>query len=276
MRRGGVITARRKKRERSKMIRRRAMVAGLVLLLCALGMSSQLREKLTVLMEEGAGVMQTFAQSESEIREIVLHELELYALQLGVFDSVERAQIEQKRLMKAGVPCVIWQRDKMRLICSVAKERSALDLSAAGGNDAYIVRDTLPEVRLRVSCARAEADEAIGLIGLPDSILGELLSAEGRTLDVLITETREAASPALNAHPENRLYTHLASVLLDWCNLVEGEVSQPNAECYAAVTLCTICREWRNALLRDYAIREESTASAQRTPSTAADVMPPA
>ena len=266
MRRGGVITARRKMRQRSKKIRRRAMTAGLVLLLCALA----------VLMEEGAGVMQTFAQSGSENREITLQEMELYALQLGVFDSGERAQSEKERLIKAGVPCVIWQRDKMRLICSVAKAREALDTAAAGGNDAYIVRDTLPEIHLRVSCARADADAVIGLIGLPDRILGELLSAEGRMLDVLITETRESASHALNAHPENQLYSELAQILLDWCSALESEKDQLNAECYAAVTLCTICREWRNALQGDYAISEESTASAQRTPSTAADVMPPA
>jgi len=252
------------------------MTAGLVLLLCALAMSQALKDRVSMLMESGVSAVGAFANKKTDTVELTLPEAEVYALQLGVFDSGERARSEQQRLASQGVPCVIWQRDKMRLICSVARSRETLDLSAAGGNEAYVVRDTLPQVRLRLSCAGREMDDAKEIVSLPDKLLGELLSSEDRTLEAILSETRWRAQKALDAHPESALYTGLAQSLLDWCDAAEAAAGRPAAECYAAVMMCTLCREWRNALLSDYSLSAESTASAQRTPSTAADVMPPA
>ena len=270
------MTARRRLRERGKRIRRCAMTAGLVLLLCALAMSQQLKDRVSSLMESGVSAVGAFGDVRADTVELALEEIEVYALQLGVYDSGERALSEQQRLFSQGVPCVIWQRDKMRLICSVATSREALDLAAAGGNEAYIVRDTLPQVHLRLSCAAGECSDAAAFVSLPDELLFELLSSERRSLETILSETRWQAQKALEAHPENALYTGLAQSLLDWCGAAEAAANQPTARCYAAVMLCTLCREWRNALLNDYSLSAESTASAQRTPSTAADVMPPA
>lgn len=276
MRKGGIVTERRRQRQRGKRLRRCAGAAGLVLLLCALALSSPLREGFAALMDSGMAAASVFASAKTGMTELTLEEIEVYALQLGVFDSGERAQAEQKRLLAQGVPCAIWQRDKMRLICSVAHSRETLDSGAAGGNEAYIVRDTLPRVRLRLSCSERACDDAAAFIALPDALLSELLSGKGRALRVILPETLFRARKALDAHPENALYTGLAQSLIAWCEAVQASLDQPQAECYAAVTLCTLCREWRSALLNDYSPSAESAASAQRTPSTAADVMPPA
>lgn len=276
MRKTGVITERRRRRERGKALRRRAMAAGFVLLLCALAASEQLRERLAQLMESGVQAVGAFADMEETSVEIALEEAEVYALQLGVYDSGERALSEQQRLMAQGVPCIIWQRDKMRLICSVAMSREALDTAAAGGNEAYIVRDTLPEVRLRIGGTAKESGAAAEFIRLPDRLLQTLMES-GEGLDPsLIENTRQRAGEAVKAYAQQPLCAELAQSLLEWCDLMASHADQATARSYAAVTMCTICREWRTALLSYAPVSEASAASAQRTPSTAADVMPPA
>lgn len=275
MRRGGIVTTRRRLRERGKRIRSGVMTAGIVLLLCALAMSDPLRHRIADLAKSGAAAVGAFAGEEGSVQ-LTLEERKVYALQLGVFDSGERALGEQQRLAAQGVPCAIWQRDKMRLIASVAEEREALDMDIAGGNEAYVVRDTLPKVSLRIRCAAGACEETAAFIRLPDTLLDELLSPDGRTVGEIAMQTRKSAQNALGAHPENALYTELAKALLVWCDGAEQQANQPSAACYAAVTLCSLCREWRNALLESHSLNAQSTASAQRTPSTAAEVMPPA
>ena len=202
--------------------------------------------------------------------------MEMAALQLGVFDSEERARSEQQRLREAGIPCVIWQRDKLRLICDAAAAKEALDHSVAGGNEAYVVRDTLQAVSLRIRCAADQTQEAAAFLSLPDDVLTTLLSPEGEKLETTLWNVQKKAQQALEAYPENALCTQLAQQLLDWCELIREEKDESSARCLAAISMCSICREWRNALLASYSASAESTASAQRTPSTAADVMPPA
>ena len=275
MRRGGIVTARRRRRERGKWIRKGAITAGLILLLCALAMSEPLKARIAELGQSGVAAVGAFGGKEDSAQ-LTLEERRVYALQLGVFDSGERALSEQQRLNAQGVPCAIWQRDKMRLIASVAKEREALDMNAAGENEAYVVRDTLPKVSLRIRGASSACEEAAAFIRLPDALLDELLSKGSRTLEEIAVQARKSAQRALEAHPENVLYAQLAKSLLSWCDDVQMQADQPSAACYAAVTLCSLCREWRNALLESYSPSTESTASAQRTPSTAAEVMPPA
>ena len=49
-----------------------------------------------------------------------------------------------------------------------------------------------------------------------------------------------------------------------------AQTDEAEARSYGAVSMCMLCRELRQAL------SASNTVSAQRTPSTAADVMPPA
>ncbi len=276
MRRSGIITARRRLRRRGTFIRRTAMTAGVVLLLCSLAMSDSLRDRLAELSQRGISAVYTFSEdAEDEIEEttVELSEITVYALQLGVFDSEQGAKAQQDRLAAQGVRCAAWQRDKIRLICSVAPERELLDLEAAGGNEAYIIRDTLARVKLRLSCAKNGANDAAAFVKLPDETLTALM--KGETARDLAVNVRWQAEKALQAHPENELYIGLAKAMLAWCDTAEMETDETASECFASVAMCTICREWRQTLT-DYALSAQSTASAQRTPSTAADVMPPA
>ncbi len=275
MRRGGVITQRRRERERGKRMRRRALVAGVVLLVCSLAMTPDLRLWIAEAAERGVMAAATFAGPTAGSAALTLPEITVSALQLGVYDSGERASAQQKRLSEAGVASIIWQREKMRIVCAVAMDRAAIDWSAAGGSEAFVITDTLPEVSLRLSCAAGEEDAAAQFVRLPDALLEELLSDAGRPVADLAQEVRRLSQSALAAHPEHLLYTQLAQSLINWCDLMESGVVTPSLRSYAAVTMCTICREWRVALLGGYE-SAASTASAQRTPSTAADVMPPA
>ena len=274
--RGGVVTQRRRLRERSERMRRRALIAGLILLLGALAMSDPLRERIGEWMREGARAAATFAGQNTATIDVTLGEMEMVALQLGVFDSEERAKSEQMRLREAGIPCVIWQRDKLRLICGAASTKEALDQSLAGGNEAYIVRDTLQAVSLRIRCAADQTQEAAAFLSLPDETLKMLLAPELIKMETMLWDVQKKAEHALEAFPENALCMQLAQQLLDWCQLIRTEKDENSARCLAAISMCTICREWRNVLLASYSASAESTASAQRTPSTAADVMPPA
>lgn len=266
----GIVSERRRK-ERTRRMRRRVMIAAGIVLLSSLAMAPELRETIADLGRRGLPVFEQSAEAE-----MTLPKRELVALQLGVFDSGERAAEEAERIRRTGVPCVVWQREKMRIVCGVALSREKLDLSIAKGNDAYVIADTLPKVRLRIQADARQIERVRMLIEAPDEILMQLLTGESE-LPELVFKAKELAMKEQNEHPEHALYTELAGSIGNWCRLMEqtmAECSEEEARSYAAVTICTLCRELRLALQRQASA--QSTASAQRTPSTAADVMPPA
>ena len=253
-------------------VRRRAMIAGGVLLLAAMAMAQPLRERISDIAARGMDAIQTMASPARAQADITLPERTVYALQLGAYDSGKHAQDELVRLCDAGTLCVIWQREQMRLVCDAALSKGKLSSAAAQGRDAWAIRDTLPEVMLRAQGHAGAMDAVRDLLTLPDTLFAALCSQE-EEFAALVASARETAKKAQNAHPENALYTQLAQSLVNWCNLMDSTVSSHGeavARSYARVTMCTLCYELRQALIA------ESTASAQRTPSTAADVMPPA
>lgn len=267
----GIVLDRRKK-QRAVRMRRRLLVLMGVLLLGSLAMAPALREKL----RNAADAVQTLAASAKA--EVTLPEMEIYALQLGVYDSGERAGKEAQRLQAEGVHCMVWQREKMRIVVSAALSRDALDQRAAMGHDAYVISERMESVSVRLSCSAAELENARLLLQTPDRVFKLLFDRE-TTLEEIVSDTKRIAEKAVGAHPENALYTQLAISLDNWCALMENTMKTETEEglvrSFAAVTMCTLCRELRFAL-NQQAASAESTASAQRTPSTAAEVMPPA
>ena len=224
-------------------------------------------------MRSGVAAVSAALPRSSEAQ-LTLPELRVYALQLGVYDSGERAQTELQRLTADGVPCVIWQREQMRIVCDAALSREALEDAAAQGREACVAEETLAEVVLRVEAQSGALSGVRELLLLPDSLLVALGGEE--PLADLLERTRAQAALALAAHPEHTLYTQLAQSLCNWCALIEGTLETQGeavARSYARATICTLCYELRRVLTEDSAA---STASAQRTPSTAAEVMPPA
>ena len=211
--------------------------------------------------------VQTFSGSEDAQKEITLDHMDVYALQLGVFDSIDRASAEVQRLEAMGVSCMIWQKERLRLIADVALTRDALDYSAAKGQDAYVISQALDEVLLRIGAQADAVDAACALVALPDETLLALL--DGSKSSDLIPGIRTAADAARQAHPGHALYTTLADNLLAWCDMMERP-AYAGASGYGRAAMFALCRELRQALIA------ASTASAQRTPSTAADVIPPA
>lgn len=139
----------------------------------------------------------------------------------------------------------------MRLVCAAATARE--DLPAARFADAYIVKDTLDAVSLRLSAGEGELDAARALLTLPDGAFARLMRPEAdEPLSALLDDVRQAAAQAEGAHPENELYTQLAQSLSNWCALIEQTEKRFDGETarqYAAVTMCTLCRELRNTLL---------------------------
>lgn len=261
------IVMQRRKRRRAKRVHRAllllAAAAALFVLPFALPQSR-------AWIAEHAENVQAFSQS-TQLR-VTLPAFDVYALQLAVFDNGERAAAELKRLQDEGVRCIIWQKERMRIVVSAALSREALDTSAAKGYEAYVIQDTLPEVHVRLSAQRRDAERAKALLETPDHALNALLAGNEKPGE-LAARIRTAALEAIDAHPENQLYTQLAQSLLDWCALMEqtmADADEKAARNFGAVTMCTLCRQLRQAL------STTSTASAQRTPSTAADVMPPA
>lgn len=240
----GIISERRRRRRAARM-RRRFLTAAGVLLLGALAMAPGLREKLRSLSWD----VQTFSGGAQQA-ELTLPEREIYALQLAVFDSGERAASEARRLQAKGVRCIVWQREKMRIVSSVALSREALDLNTAKGEEAYVIRDTMEEVPLRLSCGTAEMAQVQTLLETPDSVLMRLL-ANDEALEGILADTAAIAGQAAGSHTENALYTQLAQSLVNWCALMEKtmtETDEKSARSYAAVTMCTLCRELRLAL----------------------------
>lgn len=269
----GIILQRRKRRQ-MRLIRQRLVIVMIVALMSAAVMSEDLRQKLRGAAEKSA---QVFSSEQRAQIELTLPEKKVYALQLGVFDSGERAASEARRLEQAGVSCMVWQREKMRIVSDVASGREQLDFDSAKGQDAYVISDTLEEVCVRISADADAIEDVQALLSLPDSVLEQLLESGGEALSEVIQRTREQAQAAHTAHPENELYTQLAQSLLNWCTLMEQARMQTDARgavSYAQVTMYALCYELRAAINRQASA--ESTASAQRTPSTAADVMPPA
>ncbi|MGN0996397.1 MAG: hypothetical protein ACI4PG_05780 [Candidatus Ventricola sp.] len=267
------IVSERRHRQRMQRIRRRLLVAAIVALLAGAAMTPVLRQRIAETVRQGMQAAQAFAPGRSAQAELTLPEREVAALQMGVFDSGERAASEAQRLQAEGVRCVIWQRDKMRIVSDVALSRDGLNAGEGG----YVIRETLPRVSMRLTADAGALEAVQALLMLPDALLTALLD-ESQTLETLLADTRATAERALGTHPESALYTQLAQSLINWCALIEQtrqDAQDEAARRYAAVTMCTLCRELRMAIANQ-APSAASTASAQRMPSTAADVMPPA
>ena len=262
----GIIAERRRKRRAARWRKGVLAIAGSIGVLTLLVIRQPIWESVHGFVRD------TQAFSQSAQIEMTLPAYDVYALQLAVFDSGERAASELKRLQEQGVRCVIWQREKMRIIADAALSREALDMDAAKGREAYVISDALEEVSLRLSADAVGAAQARELLETPDRILRQLAQRE-TPVDAIVSQTKALAEAALDAHPENALYTQLAQSLLGWSSLMEKTIKdagESETASYGAATMGLLCRELRQALIAS------STASAQRTPSTAADVMPPA
>ena len=108
-----------RQREAHRRRRRRLCIAAAVTLLAVAAMAPQMREALMTWMRSGIAAVSAALPRSGEAQ-VTLPELRVYALQLGVYDSGERAQAEMHRLTEGGVPCVIWQREQMRIVCDAA------------------------------------------------------------------------------------------------------------------------------------------------------------
>ena len=271
-------TGRRRRKERIKRGLRRALITVGVIVLGFMAMAPPLRAYLSEMTAQSLRSIRVFAAGKAAQTEIELEERQVSALQLGVFDSGARAQSELDRLREEGVLCVIWQRDQMRLICDVEMARSALSTAAAQGRDAWIASETLPGVVMLVSADAKSLNAVRGMLTLPDALLTRLC-AEDEALESLLAEAKAAAEAALDVYPEHLLYAQLAQSLSNWCALMEGMIQQHPmeiAQAYARATMYTLCYELRQALIAQNDQQLASTASAQRMPSAAAEVMPPA
>jgi len=261
----GIIADRQRKRRAEKWKKKLLSIAGAACILAVLALSPLIRE-----MMRSADI-QAFSQHNAQL-DMKLEAYDVYALQLAVFDSGERAANELARLQGLGVRGVIWQKERMRIVADAAFSREGLDIKAARGQEAYVIREPMEAVSLRLHADASGIEQAKYLLETPDRLLGEL-AQDTQSLEMIAGETKALAEASLNAYPENALYTQLAQSLINWSALMEktlGETDEAAARSYGAVTMCTLCRELRQAL------SAASTASAQRTPSTAADVIPPA
>lgn len=245
----GIVSIRRK-RQRMRRICTRMFAAAAVVCAGMLAMRWDMGTTLLTAAKRLAAV-QTFIVDRRGETELTLPEQEIYALQLGVFDDGDRASLEAARLQGMGVHCIVWQGEKMRIVSGVALSREALDRSIAKGQDAYVIKETLPEVVLRLEADKDALEDVLALLQMPDSILMRLLTRES-TIEQILSETGLAAEAALDAHPENDLYTQLAQSLASWCDLMEQMIlAEPESDVrsYAAVTMCTLCRELRMTLI---------------------------
>lgn len=262
----GIVAQRRRKRRAAQLQKSLLGAVGIACVLALLACSPPILERIRGLAQD----VQAFSHSAQ--LDMTLPEYDVYALQLAVFDNGERAANELRRLQARGVRGVIWQKERMRIVADAALSREALDVSAAKGEEAYVISDTLEAVSLRLNADAAGIEQVKTLLETPDRVL-KTLALGTESVFAAVAETRTLAQEASTAHPENELYTQLAQSLLGWCDLMEktlDESDEAAAGNYGAATMCLLCRELRQALSM------LSTASAQRTPSTAADVMPPA
>lgn len=261
----GIIADRQRKHRAAKWRKNLLSIAGAACALAIMAFVPSIRESIRSMD------VQAFSQQSTQL-DMKLEEYDVYALQLAVFDSGEHAANALKRLQGLGVRCVIWQKERMRIVADAAFSREALNVSAAKGQEAYVISDTLEEVSIRLHADAAGAAQAKRLLETPDQVL-QALAKGNQPLAAIAAQTKELAEASVDSYPENTLYTQLAQSLINWSALMEktlAETDEPTARSYGAVTMCTLCRELRQAL------SASSTASAQRTPSTAADVMPPA
>lgn len=262
----GIITQRRRQRRAAQLRKSVIKLAGAAVIIAALALSPSIREGIL----GAARDIQAFSQSMQ--MEMILPQYDVYALQLAVFDSGERAESELKRLQGLGVRCVIWQRERMRIVADAAFARDALNVNAAKGNEAYVIRETLEAVTLRLSADTQSVAMAKELLQAPDALLRAIANRD-ESLETVAERAEMLAGDALRLNPGNDLYAQLAKSLQSWSQAMKNTMEtadEDDARSYGAVTMCTLCRELRQAL------SALSTASAQRTPSTAADVMPPA
>ncbi len=89
----------RQKRQRTKKIRNRVILALAVLALTSAAMAPELRAYLNAKIRRG---VQAFADLRAQEIEVTLPERRIYALQLGVFDNGESAESERKRRAAAA------------------------------------------------------------------------------------------------------------------------------------------------------------------------------
>lgn len=230
----------RQRREQAK--RRRLVLGGIALVLVLLAVPMDVVKKT---MES----VSAFAGLDEETTEMTLPRMEVYALQLGVFDSGELAQSEQKKMMEKNIPCIIWQREKMRLICAASTTEETLPMDAAGGYESHVIQETFPEVSIELSAGERDVQRAADFLRLPDDVFFKLIS-ENDELESIIEYVRHEASREKLLHPENELYVQLAQSILNWCVLMEQMAARPvDVRPYAAATMCTLCRELRQTLL---------------------------
>lgn len=244
----------RQRRERARHMRRRAALCAMVLALGALSASQAAREKIGgAAREAAAGVASAFAGREAAVEELTLPAMRVYALQLGVYDNGELAQQEQQRLSQAGVPCIVWQRERMRIVCAAALAQAELDGAQSAGLETYPIEEEMPEVRLRLGAPRRDMEDVCALLTLPDAAFARLLQTEeAQPLDGVVQDARALATRAAAAHGESALYAQLAQSVVNWCALIEGTREEWGGELarqYAALTMCTLCRELRAELL---------------------------
>lgn len=280
--RTGCITRRKRREKLCRMLWK--TVAALAAAAAVLGVMAtpKLRGTFMSHIEKGMRALTVFAPQETAQADVTLPRRTIAALQLAAFDSGEKAAQQAQRLSAAGVPVIVWQREQMRVICAAALTKDALIAEAAGGREAYVIEDTMPRVDVRLTAGQRDLQQVVTLVQMPDALLmrlgGEKQLSEAE-LTQIIGDAEAAAQSAASAYPENALYTQLAQSLVSWCAMMKktaAQVSAHRAQAYGAAMVCTLCRELRMALTAQYQQSEASTASAQRTPSTAADVMPPA
>ena len=229
----------RQKRQRTKKIRNRVILALAVLALTSAAMAPELRAYLNAKIRRG---VQAFADLRAQEIEVTLPERRIYALQLGVFDNEESAESERKRLAAMGVPCAVWQDAQMRLMADAATSRETL-LGETAGQTGFVTEETLMRVDMRLSAGKNDGNDAARLLHLPDEALSRLESSEA--LADVLADVRAQAQRGVSA-PENTLYTQLAQSLVNWCALIE---KTPNGDKpYARATMALLCRELRRAL----------------------------
>lgn len=242
----------RRRMERRRRVLSRLAACGVLLALGALAASPGARTYATSLAQRAVrGAKGVFAaQDGGQAQEIAtLPAMDVRALQLGVYDSGESAQREQKRLSDAGVPCVVWQSERMRVVCAAATEAAALESALTGGMETYAVEETLPEVRLRLTGKQEEIERTRALLSLPDALFSSLCG-DG-TVEDAVARAKEAAENA-PAQENGELCEQLSQSLLSWCALMDAmRTAMPDDALrqYAALTMCTLGRELRAQLL---------------------------
>lgn len=235
---------RRSLRKRDKPRKKHICAFFLFLFLVIACMSPQLRSGFLRYAAQGIVWIRSCFLPHAESVTLTLDEMTLYALQLGVFDSGTRASEEAKRLEEQGAPCVIWQREQMRLIGAVAFSPEELDSTAANGLETYVYRDIFPAVTVKLTANSGETEEIRALFALPDKVLKILLTNRQVNLEELYAQVCEIALRQQNKHPEQPVHAQLVQSLLDWCELCGKNANRD----YAAAAMSTLCRELRRTL----------------------------